>query len=143
MNTLIHRGKFLNDFFRGVAPDLGNAALPNAASGLRAQIKADIKEDAQAYTVHAEIPGVAQEDIHLSVDGHAVTLRAEVKRQDAHKGADGTLLRSESYSGVVSRSFHLMVEIDPSAATAQFDNGVLTLTLPKKQGAASPQPVLK
>ncbi|MBI2749427.1 MAG: Hsp20/alpha crystallin family protein [Burkholderiales bacterium] len=133
MNALINRGNFLDDFFRDVAPGfyvkpLHGDALPNPA-----QIKVDVKESDAAYTVHAEVPGVAKEDIHVSLDGNLVTLRAEVKQQDTQT-KDEKLLRSERYFGAVSRSFQLPMDIDQTAAKAKYDNGVLTLTLPKKTG---------
>jgi len=92
-----------------------------------------VSESDAAYTVLAEVPGVGKEDIHVSIDGSVVTLRAEVKQQD--KRAEGEkVLRSERYYGAVARSFQLPVEVDAAQARAKYDNGVLTLTLPKKQG---------
>ena len=92
-----------------------------------------MKEDDTAYTVHAEVPGVAKEDIHVSLDGNLVTLRAEVKQQDLQTKEE-KVLRSERYFGAVSRSFQLPMDIDQSHSKAKYDNGVLTLTLPKKTG---------
>jgi HSP20 family protein len=134
MNALMSRGSFLDDFFRDVSPGfyvrpLHGDPLPSAA-----QIKVDVKEDEKAYTVHAEVPGVAKEDIHVSVDGNLVTLRAEVKQQDLQTKEE-RVLRSERYFGAVSRSFQLPMDIDQSLSKAKYDNGVLTLTLPKKTGA--------
>ena len=131
MNALTNRSFLLNDFFRDIAPafyvrPLHGDPLPSAA-----QIKVDVKENKDAYTVHAEIPGVAKEDIHVSLDGNLVTLEAEVKQQDS-TGDNDTVLRSERYFGAVSRSFQLPQDIDQTQAKAKFDNGVLTLTLPKK-----------
>lgn len=131
MNALISRGNLFDDFFRDVAPGffikpLHGDPLPNAS-----QIKVDVKELDGLYTVNAEVPGVGKEDIHVSLDGSVVTLRAEVKQEDSSK--DEKLLRSERYFGSVSRSFQLPQEIDPNQAKAKYDNGVLTLTLPKKQ----------
>ncbi len=131
MNALISRGNLFDDFFRDVAPGffikpLHGDPLPNAS-----QIKVDVKELDGLYTVNAEVPGVGKEDIHVSLDGSVVTLRAEVKQEDSSK--DEKLLRSERYFGSVSRSFQLPQDIDPNQAKAKYDNGVLTLTLPKKQ----------
>jgi len=67
-----------------------------------------------------------------------VTLRAEVKQQDS-TGKDEKVLRSERYFGAVSRSFQLPQDIDQTQAKAKYDNGVLTLTLPKKQAAGGVQ----
>jgi HSP20 family protein len=77
------------------------------------------------------VPGVSKDEIHVSLDGNVVTLRAEVKQED-RQGSDEKVLRSERYFGAVSRSFQLPMDIDQAQAKAKYDNGVLTLTLPKK-----------
>lgn len=134
MNSLITRGSLFDDFFKDMAP--GFFVKPLHGDPLPQSIKVDVKENGNAYTVQAEIPGVAKEDIHVTVDGNVVTLRAEVKQQDAQT-SDEKLLRSERYFGSVARSFQLPVDIDNAAAKAKYDNGVLTLTLPKKTGNGS------
>lgn len=133
MNSLITRGGLFDDFFRDVAPSFYVRPLHGDPLPSPAQIKVDVKETERAYTVLAEVPGVSKEDIQVSLDGNVVTLRAEVKQQDAQT-KDEKLLRSERYYGAVSRSFQLPQDIDQSESRAKYDNGVLTLTLPKKQG---------
>lgn len=133
MNSLITRGGLFDDFFRDVAPSFYVRPLHGDPLPSPAQIKVDVKETERAYTVLAEVPGVSKEDIQVSLDGNVVTLRAEVKQQDAQT-KDEKLLRSERYYGAVSRSFQLPQDIDQSESRAKYDNGVLTLTLPKKLG---------
>lgn len=133
MSSLITRGGLFDDFFRDVAPGfyvrpLHGEPLPNPG-----QIKMDVKENGNAYTVHAEIPGVKKEDIHVGIEGGMVTVRAEVKQEDSET-KDDKVLRSERYFGSVSRGLQLPQDVDQSQAKARFDNGVLTLTLPKKTG---------
>ena len=99
--------------------------------GQEMQIRMDVKEDDKVYTVHAEIPGVKKEDIHVSIDGNQISVSAEVKQEKEVKEGE-KLLRSERYYGKVSRSFTLGNDIDEAAAQARYDNGVLELTLPKK-----------
>ena len=106
-------------------------ALPNPS-----KIKIDVKEDDAAYTVHAEIPGVPKDDIQVSIDGNVVSLRAEVQQKDEKKEGE-KVLRSERYYGAVERSFQLPADVDAAQAKAKYDNGVLTLTLPKKQSGAT------
>ena len=77
-----------------------------------------------------------KEDIQVSIDGSVVTLAAEIKQHDSET-KDNKVLRSERYYGSVSRSFQLPVEIDQANAKAKYDNGVLTLTLPKKQASGA------
>lgn len=132
MNALMTRGGLFDDFFRDVAPGFYIKPLHGDALPTPAQIKVDVKESGDAYTVQAEIPGVPKEDIQVAVEGNVVSLRAEVKQQDS-TSQDEKTLRSERYYGAVSRSFQLASDIDQAQAKAKYDNGVLTLTLPKKQ----------
>ena len=74
-----------------------------------------------------------KDDIQVSLDGSVVTLRAEVKQEDGQTEGD-KVLRSERYYGAVSRSLQLPQDIDQAQAKAKYDNGILMLTLPKKEG---------
>lgn len=138
MNALMTRGGLFDDFFRDVAPGFYIKPLHGDALPTPAQIKVDVKETGDAYTVQAEIPGVPKEDIQVAIDGNVVSLRAEIKQQDS-TGQDEKALRSERYFGAVSRSFQLAADIDQTQAKAKYDNGVLTLTLPKKQAMSGAQ----
>jgi HSP20 family protein len=100
------------------------------------QIRMDVKEDDNAYTVHADIPGVKKEDIQVSIDGNQVSISAEVKKQTEEKQGERTL-RSERYYGKVFRSFTLAHDVDESKAQAKYNDGVLELTLPKKAVSAA------
>lgn len=133
MNSLVTRGSLFDDFFKDFAPGFYVRPLHGDALPSPAQIKVDVKESDSAFTVNAEVPGVAKEDIHVSIDGNVVSLRAEVRQHD-QQSEGAKVLRSERYFGSVARSFQLPADVDSAQAKAKYDNGVLTLTLPKKQG---------
>jgi HSP20 family protein len=97
-------------------------------------IRMDIAENNGEYTVKAEIPGVNKEDIAVSIDGDVVSISAEVKREKEDKEGE-KVLRSERYYGSVARSFALPTAVDMDNANAMYDDGVLTLTLPKAAGS--------
>lgn len=99
-------------------------------------IKLDVKEHDKEYTVRAEIPGVKKEDIHVDVEGSHVSLRAEVKTEREQK-KDEKVICSECSYGMVRRDFELPTDVDSQAAKAEYKDGVLNLTLPKKAGAAA------
>ena len=141
MNALINRGSLFDDFFRDVAPGFYVKPLHGDPLPTPERIKVDVKENDRMYTVQAEVPGVAKDDIHVSLDGNVVTLRAEVKQQDS-QSTEEKVLRTERYYGAVSRSFQLPMEIDQAQAKAKYDNGVLTLTLPKKLSGGSQRLVI-
>ena len=95
------------------------------------QIKMDVSEDDKAYPVHAEIPGVKKEDIHVSIEGNQVAISAEIKNEKEVKEGE-KVLRSERYYGKASRAFTLGQDVDDAAAQAKYNIGVLELILPKK-----------
>ena len=135
MNALIGRGGLFEDLFKDLNPGfyvrpLHGDPLPNAGD-----IKVDVKENDGGFLVSAEVPGVPKDDIQVSVDGNVVTLRAEVRQKDQQTEGE-KLLRSERYFGSVSRSFRLPGDIDASGCKAKYEDGVLTLNLPKKQGGS-------
>jgi HSP20 family protein len=125
----------LDDLFRGffVRPvEMG--ASPEAPS-----VKIDVREQEKAYVVHAEMPGIRKEDIHVTIDGPLVSITAERKQETEIKDEKdpARVLRSERYFGKVARSFQLGQDIDDAKASAKFADGVLELTLPKKSAARS------
>lgn len=99
------------------------------------QIKVDVKEDDKAYTVHADLPGLKKEDIHLTIDGNLVTVSAETHRESEQKEGEKVLKR-ERYFGKVSRSFSLDSGVDEAGASAKYTDGVLELSLPKKPASS-------
>ena len=136
MNSLVTRGSLFDDFFKDIAPGFYVRPLHGDNLPAPGQIKIDVKETEGGYTVLAEVPGVAKEDIHVSLDGNVVNLRAEVRQHDEKREGE-KLLRSERYYGAVARSFQLPADVDPAQVKAKYDNGVLTLNLPKKVGTAA------
>ncbi|MBS0346992.1 MAG: Hsp20/alpha crystallin family protein [Proteobacteria bacterium] len=129
----------LDDLFRGffVRP-VEYAGAPVEAP----QMRVDVKEANDAYQVHAELPGIKKEDIHVHIDGPVVSISAERKQEKEVKEGE-RVLRTERYFGEVSRSFQLGADVDEAKATAKFSDGVLELTLPKKAPAQSKRLVIE
>ncbi len=134
MTNLIRYNLFednLDDLFKGffVRPQAfeRSPAVP---------VRMDVAETDTAYTVHAEMPGVKKEDIHITIDGNQVAIAAEVKHD--HEDKQGNkLLRAERYYGKVYRAFSLAGEVDQTGAEAKYNEGVLELRLPKKAAASA------
>lgn len=102
------------------------------------QIKINLTENDKSYSVRAEIPGVKKEDIKVNVDGNMVSISAEVKQEKEEKKGE-KIIRRECYQGSSCRSFSLDSKVDESKAQAKYDNGILELTLPKKNGNGAKQ----
>ena len=84
----------------------------------------------------AEIPGVDKNDIDVSIDGNQVSISAEVKRETSKKDDERDIC-TERYYGQVYRSFSLPGDVDSEKADARYENGLLTLTLPKKENGSA------
>jgi HSP20 family protein len=100
-------------------------------------IRVDVTEKNGAFKVRADLPGVKKEDINVRIDGNIVQIDAETKKEKDVKEEDGKVLRSERYYGSVSRTFSLAQDVDEAKAVAKYEDGVLTLDLPKKATTAS------
>jgi len=135
MANIQRYGSIFDDFFGDL--NKGFWVKPLTFPGeTELRMKLDVKEGDKAYTVHADVPGVKKEDIQVDINGDQVSIRAEVKREKEKKEGE-KVLHSERYYGMVSRSFSLPTGVDAQGATANYKDGVLELTLPKKASAQS------
>jgi len=114
----------LERFFRDPW-DFGDLPGKRSAWGPRM----DLAESEDAVTVKAELPGVDSKDIDINVTGNLLTIRGE-KRQDREE-KDKDYHYIERQSGSFCRTVTLPVAVDPERVTAEFRNGVLTVSLPK------------
>jgi HSP20 family protein len=115
----------LDDMFRGLM------LRPVRLETPLHQIRVDVSEKGNAYTVQAEMPGVKKGDIRVDVDGNLVTIAAETHHRKEEK-ENGRVIRCERTCGSMSRTFTLPHEVDQAGAKAHYSDGVLELTLPKK-----------
>lgn len=100
------------------------------ASGDIAEFKTDISDQGDHYLLEADLPGFDKKDIHLELSDNTLTINAE--RRSEHDDKKDNYVRIERSYGKYSRQFDISA-IDADKITAKYDNGVLTLTLPKKQ----------
>jgi HSP20 family protein len=98
--------------------------------------KLDVAETDTAYTVTLDLPGVARDDVQVSVEGRRVTLKAEVRKADEGQAGERLVWRERSLAGF-ERAVVLPQEVDQASSSAKLDHGVLTLTLNKRQPATS------
>lgn len=104
------------------------AAVANARLAPRFDV---VEKDAQ-FVARLEIPGVTKEDIDVQIDGAVVSVTAEAKTEE--KAADGErVLHSSRTTRSWERRFTLPAEVADDRAEATYENGVLTLVLPKKE----------
>lgn len=125
------RSPFESMFERYLAPlkvELENGSL---------DMRLDVSEVDGAYKVRADIPGVKKDDINVRIEGNIIQIDAKAKREKDEKEKNGKVLRSERWEGAVSRTFSVSEDVDDTKATAKYEDGVLTLELPKKVSTVS------
>lgn len=96
--------------------------------------RVDVVEEKDAYRLHADVPGLAKEDLKVAVENGVLTISGERKSERKEKGKDGYRYYECSH-GTFSRSFNLPENVDGAAVKAVYANGVLDLTLPKREEA--------
>src|SRR5262245_59099968 len=99
--------------------------------------RVDVAEDDKSVTLTAELPGVKETDIEVSLVGDQLTIKGEKRSEhDEKKESDGrTVHRTERSYGAFQRTLTVPYQIDPAQVSAQFRDGVLTVTLPKPPDA--------
>ena len=125
--------RLFNDFL-GFVPSL-SVARSAATANLSLIPAVDLAENDKNYLVHVELPGVQANDVYITAGDGYLTLKGERKQQTEHK-QDNTLRREFIY-GSFQRSISLPQAADTNAAQAEFKNGVLTITIPKKADETS------
>lgn len=98
------------------------------------QIRVDIKENEKEYVVEADLPGVKKEEINVELHNDRLTI--SVARNEEVKEERENYIRRERRSGSYSRSFYVENVVE-NQISAKFENGVLSILLPKKEPGAS------
>lgn len=123
----------MEDFRRRVEQLFGefeSSWMHDWGAGLRTASwpRAELRDTGAALTLSAELPGMSERDVHLTVNGQVVTLEGE-RRDEVPEGY--SVHRRERAQVRFARSFTLPCKIDPERVEASLENGVLTVTLPK------------
>ncbi len=95
----------------------------------------DLRDEEKDLVLTAALPGVKPEEIDLSIDGQTLTLHAETRREE--KTEEPNYVMRERRYGSFRRVVELPARIDADATTAAMENGILTIRLPKAEGATT------
>lgn len=117
--SVLARDPFFDDFF------------PTPQTSFDPRI--DVKEDEKEFVVRAELPGLSKDDFKLTVENNVLTLEGEKKNEFEEK-QDG-YFRSERTFGAFRRSFRLTDSVDAKKIKAEYEKGVLNITIPKAEKA--------
>ena len=118
---------FFDDFFNAPAR---RSYMPTAS------MKCDVKELDQSYQIDMQLPGYDKDDVEVSVDKGYLTVSASHNENKEDK-EDGKYIRNECFTGSCQRSFYVGDAVKGEDISAAFNNGILSLTVPKAE--ARPQ----
>ena len=96
-------------------------------------MKTDVRELPEGYEVDVELPGFKKEEIKLSLEKGNLTISAQkgLEKEETDK-KNGKVIRKERYEGNLTRSFYVGEDLDKEDIKAKYENGVLSLVIPKK-----------
>ena len=123
-----------DDFMDGFAfPDVNKELYGKHAKNV---MKTDVRELDNGYEIIVDLPGFKKDEIKVSLeDGYLTIEAAKGLDEDEQEKKSGKYIRKERYSGSCSRSFYVGDAVTQDDVKAKFENGVLTLEVPKKEEA--------
>ena len=126
---------FDRSFFRGF-PQPDRALYGKNAGRM---MKTDVKETDEGYEVDVDLPGFNKDEIKLELNSGYLTISTEKSLNKENKENKGKMLRQERYVGTMQRSFYVGGSITEEDIKAKYENGVLSLTIPKKEVRKVPE----
>jgi HSP20 family protein len=118
----------IEQIFDRMSREFGGGAFAGAAGS----VAVDVEERDDAFVVTADVPGYEKDDIDVTLADRTLRIRAERETETEAREAD--YLRRERRETSASRSVRLPGDVDEEGITATYKNGVLTVTLPKREG---------
>jgi HSP20 family protein len=126
--------RLFDDFFTGFGMPMPLPVPPApAAAGILLAPSIDVSETDREIHLAAELPGVDEKDVEVTLNGDMLTIRGE--KQEERKEDDRDYHLMERSLGTFARTLRLPFAVDPTQIDAEFKNGVLTLTIPKPKEA--------
>lgn len=143
MNTTLGKWSYpfseLRTFERLLDNFMGQPAISQEAYRQMSttQFKMDVQDKGPYYLITADMPGVQKDDIAIGIDNGILTIQAERKTNSTDTNAKKQYYRQEIAYGAFERSFVLPRNVDTQKVKADYENGVLRITISKKEAAAA------
>ena len=121
---------FMNDFSFPTFPNVDKELYGKHAKNL---MKTDVKETENAYEIDIDLPGFKKDEIQMELKDGVLTVSAAKGLDKDEEDKKGHYIRQERATGSCARSFYVGKELEPKDISAKFENGILTLHLPKAE----------
>ena len=102
-------------------------------------MKTDIQETDEGYVINVDLPGFKKDELKVELQNGYLTISAEKALKKDEENTQGKLIRQERYSGAMQRSFYVGSSITEEDVRCAYENGVLTVSLPKKDARRVPE----
>ena len=102
-------------------------------------MKTDVRETEGSYELDIDLPGFKKEDVNVELKNGYLTIAASKSLDKDEKDQKGRYIRQERYAGAMSRSLYVVEDVQPSEISAKFENGILQLSIPKKEHKQLPK----
>lgn len=124
-------GALVDDVFSDFFQRAGMMPARGAEAATVARARMDVVDKGDKFEVKLDLPGVSKDNINITIEGARVAIQAESRKERETKDGE-RVLHSERSVTSYARSFELPAEVAEDGADASFENGVLTLLLPKR-----------
>lgn len=116
------------DSWQRMQADIGTA---EPVAPIATEPEVTLQEEKGDYVVTTTLPGIEKGDVNVSLDGRLLRISAERQSQREQTADNGQVVREESYASSIQRAYTLPGPVDASGMHIKFDDGVLTVTIPK------------
>ncbi|MBQ4370706.1 MAG: Hsp20/alpha crystallin family protein [Oscillospiraceae bacterium] len=103
------------------------------------EMRTDVHESEDHYEVDIDMPGFKKDEITLDLENGYLTVKGAKGLDKEETNKKGKVIRKERYAGTLQRSFYVGEELTAEDITAKFENGVLSLSIPKKETKKLPE----
>lgn len=128
---------FGKDFEKQIEKEMLPAKNPLYGKHAKNLMKTDVRETDDSYEVDIDLPGFKKDEVTAQLnDGYITISAAKGLDKDEKDKKTGKYIRKERYAGSLSRSFYVGENLTQDEISAKFENGILQLTIPKKDAKA-------
>ena len=128
-----------DDFFDDMSREMRQMDRRLYGKNAAREMKTDVHEHEDHYEVDIDLPGFKKDEINLSLENGYLTVNAAKGLDEEEKDKKGKLIRQERYAGSMTRSFYIGDTVTEDEIKAKFENGVLQLSIPKKEAEKIPE----
>lgn len=127
---------FFSDPFEMMMPQSRNPLYGKHAKNL---MKTDVRETEGTYELDVDLPGFTKDEVNVELKNGYLTIQASKGLDKDESDKKGKYIRQERYAGACSRSFYVGEDVEAGEVAAKFENGILQLSIPKKEHKQLPK----